>query len=290
MSCARGVNGNTSPKCPICGSTLEVFVVLSRSGQTLYRCQNLSCKAFVNDRIITAVDQETLEAYVTSYGDFRCAGAIRVLRVVERQVPPSMLCDVGCGAGWLLLEATRRGWRCVGIDLSPALLREAQRVCPQAGLVVMDVHRLAFGRPQFGAVCLMDVLEHVPDPLPVLRAVRNMLAPDGVLVVRVPDTDGVIQAIAHILGKYGWQSPLMRLYQAHWIGFNQQALLTALQRSGFAPLQLWRENSTTIALLRKKSWARNIGMRLAFGIVLFAQVLLRRQDEMVVIARPSQRN
>jgi len=92
----------------------------------------------------------------------------------------------------------------------------------------MDVHNLAFGQSRFSAVRLMEVLEHPPNPLPVFRAIRDLAVPDGVLVITVPDMDGLIQLIAQILDRYGWRLSLMRLYQAHCVGPNPRALVIAV--------------------------------------------------------------
>jgi 2-polyprenyl-3-methyl-5-hydroxy-6-metoxy-1,4-benzoquinol methylase len=261
-----------------------LFVALSTE-QTLRRCQNRACRTYVNDRI-TEIPDEVMSDYVSAYEDFRREGANHLLGRVAANKPSRKLLDIGCGAGWLLSEANRRGWRCTGIDSSAYVVNQAKQNCPEAVIEVMDIHDMDFGGERFDLVCMTDVLEHVPEPVKVLHSVRRTLNDDGQLVFRVPETKGLIQSLSHAIGKLGWHAPLARLYRAHHIGFNRKAIDIAIRRSGFRPVLAWRENSTTSAVLGQKAWARKPAVQLIFKVLLFAQTLLSRQDELVMICEP----
>lgn len=92
------------------------------------------------------------------------------------------LLDVGCGSGWLADHFSDY----TGIDSSP----EAIAVGARHGRNVMlaDVNeRLAFGDEEFDAVVLKDVLEHVGDPVELVREVRRVLRPGGRVFASSPD-------------------------------------------------------------------------------------------------------
>ena len=99
------------------------------------------------------------------------------------------LLDFGCGWGHFLAAATVFGFTAVGVDRDAERQEEARK----RGVLVVD--SLAALEEQvselFHAVTLFEVLEHVEEPLELLRALRACLAPGGVLVLEVPDCRGV---------------------------------------------------------------------------------------------------
>jgi SAM-dependent methyltransferase len=96
------------------------------------------------------------------------------------------LLDVGCGGGLFLGMMRERGYRVVGLDFS----REAAAVAwkrQQAPAVCGDLANAPFGAGSFAGIAMFHVLEHVHDPRAYLEAARELLAPEGRLVVQVPN-------------------------------------------------------------------------------------------------------
>jgi len=114
------------------------------------------------------------------------------LYLLGRRSAPERLLDIGSGNGELLAAASRR-WRSAqlaGLDLSESAVAEARRKVPGARFRVCDLIRDA--APELGeaawathAVC-SEVLEHVDDPVALLRNSRNWLVPGCRVVVTVP--------------------------------------------------------------------------------------------------------
>ncbi len=96
--------------------------------------------------------------------------------------------DVGCSDGTFLnVLATTTGLRCVGVDVMAEPLAVAARHRPRPALARVDRWgRLPFPDASFDSVSALDVLEHVPDSAALLREVRRVLRPGGVLVATVP--------------------------------------------------------------------------------------------------------
>lgn len=93
------------------------------------------------------------------------------------------LLDVGCGTGWFLHAAKERGYQVSGFEFSAAL---ARFTAENVGCRVYDSD-LAAVDARFDVVTLFDVIEHVPSPVRTLRAVRDILRPDGLALVFCPN-------------------------------------------------------------------------------------------------------
>lgn len=93
--------------------------------------------------------------------------------------------DVGCGGGILTESMAGRGARVLGIDLAEKLLRVARLHALEsqtAGVTyrAVAVEALADEMPaRFDRVTCMEMLEHVPDPVSVVRACARLVKPGG---------------------------------------------------------------------------------------------------------------
>jgi SAM-dependent methyltransferase len=99
---------------------------------------------------------------------------------------PGPLLDVGCGGGLFLGMMRQLGFRVLGLDLA----REAAAIAWQQQHVpslcaVLDRAPLRPG--SLGGITMFHVLEHLYEPRGYLRAACELLAPDGRLVVQVPN-------------------------------------------------------------------------------------------------------
>lgn len=92
--------------------------------------------------------------------------------------------DVGCGGGILSESMARKGARVSGIDVAPRVLSIAKLHLHESGLDVdyreITVEDQAAETPEaFDVVTCMEMLEHVPDPPSIIRAVHDLLKPGG---------------------------------------------------------------------------------------------------------------
>ncbi|HEX2131985.1 MAG TPA: class I SAM-dependent methyltransferase [Actinophytocola sp.] len=95
--------------------------------------------------------------------------------------PGAVLLDLGCGAGLLAPHVEGKGYRHVGVDLSPTAVRQARAHGVHA--VRGDVLSVPVADGSVDVVAAGEILEHVPDlPRAVAEACR-VLRPGGLLVV-----------------------------------------------------------------------------------------------------------
>lgn len=94
--------------------------------------------------------------------------------------------DAGCGAGRMLGYLAARGVERVdGVDLSPAMIREARAAHPEAVLAVADLAALPFDDAVFrGVLSWYSIIHVAPDDSgAVLRELARVLAPGGVMLL-----------------------------------------------------------------------------------------------------------
>ncbi len=109
----------------------------------------------------------------------------RLAFIAARQpLKGARIADIGCGGGILSEAMARAGAQVTAIDLAPEALDVARLHALESGLTVdyrlVSAEALADQMPgQFDAVTCLEMLEHVPDPLSVLRACAGLLKPGG---------------------------------------------------------------------------------------------------------------
>lgn len=99
---------------------------------------------------------------------------------------PRRTLDVGCGSGQFLRVARKFGWVAEGLEWDP---ETAARARAATGVTVHDGDGLTavpIGRT-YDLILMSHWLEHLEHPLDALQAARSLLAPGGVVVLRVPD-------------------------------------------------------------------------------------------------------
>jgi len=100
--------------------------------------------------------------------------------------PGTRLLDVGCGGGFALLLAARRGATVSGLDATPALLDIAAERVPGAGLTAGDLEdELPFGADAFDVVTAFNAVQYAGDPVAALRGMARVTRPGGLIAVVV---------------------------------------------------------------------------------------------------------
>jgi SAM-dependent methyltransferase len=156
-----------------------------------------------------------------------------ILGELGRRLPMDKrsLLDVGTHVGRMLHLARNAGWQAEGIERNP---RTAAFAAERTGL---PIHRMnimdlaAIGIKD--AVVLTDVLEHIPDPVSVLRQVRSLLKAGGWVAVKVPCGTSQLfkQRLRHWCDTR--HDPGIATNYVHVNHFGARSLATALRRAGF---------------------------------------------------------
>ncbi len=137
------------------------------------------------------------------------------------------LLDVGCSSGALLLSAKKEGIEAEGVE--PAM--RAAETARAAGLTVFvgTVHEARYPRKHFQAVTMMEVIEHLRQPIDVMKEIWNILMPGGILVIGTGNADSWTVAVM----RERWDYFHMERYGGHISFFTPRSLERLAGHCGF---------------------------------------------------------
>jgi SAM-dependent methyltransferase len=147
----------------------------------------------------------------------------RIVKAFPPWIGQGRLLDVGCASGKFLRQMTAVGWMCAGIELDPDAAARAQEVTPD--VFIGDPIDAPFAPESFDLITAFHVLEHLPDPLGVLRRMLAWLAPGGAAIVEVPNVGGVG---GRLFGRY-WSGLDM---PRHLVHFTPATMAALIERAG----------------------------------------------------------
>ena len=140
------------------------------------------------DREEIAKFERLAERWWDPHSEFRPLHQINPLRlrwIDERaRLSGKRVLDVGCGGGILTEAMAALGARVTGIDMGTAPLAVAKLHLKESGHEVEYLKTTAEAlaqerRGMFDVVTCLEMLEHVPDPAPVVRACAELVRPGG---------------------------------------------------------------------------------------------------------------
>lgn len=151
-------------------------------------------------------------------------GGFDLALAVSRHMPEcSVAADLGCGTGNVLQAMLGKAETVIGVDGSPRMLELARRRFASEGervsLRIGDLSHLPLRDGEADFASLNMVLHHIPQPGEVLREIRRVLSPGGLLVL----TDFNSHTDERMRLEYG----------DHWLGFDEEILRGHLARAGF---------------------------------------------------------
>lgn len=239
-----------STRCAICGTagnaherwpatlTDEAFTAETFSARRLpdrvhYRmvtCKNcglLRSDPVVDDAALTELYEEStfdygdeLQSLERTYGE-----ALGRIEARLGDLPRDGIVDIGCGNGFVLDQALGRGWTAVwGVEPSgDAIANASDAVRPHIKKAMMGPGLFEPG--SLSAITLFQVLDHIPDPVPLLEECRRALRPGGVILAWNHNIEAVS---ARVMGE---RSPIVDV--EHTYLYSPDTMRQLFTRAGF---------------------------------------------------------
>ncbi len=240
-------NINSSYSCPVCGENdcREIYDLRDIKSNVssasmipglIVRCRNCGMWYKIQSDINrNEYGEEFANAdYIDSYMASASAHAFfrKVLSGVGiKQNKALRLLDIGTGLGTMIETANEMGFIAEGIDICEPLVEKANA----RGLKVYCTSAEDFDRSDvYDVVTMMDIIEHVSEPVKLLQSVHSMLKSGGEVIVYTPNYRDIMVEFSRLLYRFNLKNPVQIIYGAnHLCFFDDRTLAIALNNSGF---------------------------------------------------------
>ena len=151
----------------------------------------------------------------------------KIERYLDKRAGEIRLLDVGCSSGAFIAAARSLGIEAEGVEPASAPAKTAL----ESGLRVYQglLEDLNLPSASYDVITLFEVLEHLKDPLSLLKECHRILHKGGLLVIRTGNTDSWS---AHCQ-KGRWEYFSIEAHGGHISFFNPASMGRLAERSGF---------------------------------------------------------
>ena len=164
--------------------------------------------------------------------------------------------EIGSGNGWWLKVCQEKGITCTGVEPEKSFVayHEENGLNVFYGFYPNEAVKSEAG---YDFIIFNDVFEHIKDLDDLIAALKQDLAPGGILIINLPMSDGFFYRTAVLLNKFGIKSYLERLWQfyfhsPHMNYFNQKNLKMLLGRHGFNNIADFKLNSVDFKTVKER--------------------------------------
>jgi len=211
----------------------------------------------------------------------------RYKRILRLKKEGSIL-DIGCSDGHFLNKFDTRSWQIAGVEINKNLAKIAQDRLKYASVYSSSIESFKTQK-SFDVITLWHVLEHLKNPIPVLKKIYKLLRKNGLLVIEVPNGGSLHRKI---FGPY-WQ---LLLAPEHLYFWSKIPLINVLETAGFKTVRVsysgifpFSAASSIANYLRAKKWNSNlaIGLSIIFlpFIIIFNFFAFNWRENLLIIAQ-----
>ena len=167
------------------------------------------------------------------YGFFNHDAYSMHTQIVNFVTEKKKILDVGCSEGHLSKNLSSRGCEVVGIELDEESSKKAEKYCKDVFCEDIEFIKLPEEYENyFDFIIFADVLEHLKEPLIVLKRFKKYLKGDGYVLVSLPNVSNWRLRIKFLFGNFEYEEKGL-LDKGHLRFFNAKNAKKLLIDSGF---------------------------------------------------------
>lgn len=105
--------------------------------------------------------------------------------ILKYKLPPARVLELGSAHGGFVYLLRQSGFDATGLEVSPWVVDFARETFG-VPMLLGPIENQQIGAESFDIIVLMDVLEHLPNPLDTMRFCTGLLKKDGIIVIQTP--------------------------------------------------------------------------------------------------------
>lgn len=218
-------------------------------------CRCRSCGLIVQTPGSGPADRERMVQHYSSVDPHEKIAASKmrfydhVLKYLDSKIThyPRRLLDVGCGFGYFLEQAAAFRWETQGVEIVPEAVKSAERRLPGVGVFRGTLEDAMLSSASLDAVTMWDVLCHVEDPAAELAECHRILAPGGIIGIRVRNVSSQLRLL-HCFSRFAglWKRLRIKpLHVFHRYNFTCRSIQQLLMRQGYVNIVIQNSPLTT---------------------------------------------
>lgn len=209
-------------KCKLCGNK-KFDTLYEAEGRRIEKCKKCGLVRTGSDKFVSYEGYHRDADYKKYEADFKNIFNKRFKTLSKYFDEPGKVIEIGASTGTLLSIFQKDGWETLGIEPSKSATQARNK-----GIKILKqpFEKANLTKSSYDLAILNHTLEHVEDPLFVLKKVNHILKPNGLVYVDVPNFGSLAQAIQ----KQYWTALLPHEHIHH---FTKETLFKTLRKANF---------------------------------------------------------
>ena len=142
----------------------------------------------------------------------------------------SRVLEIGSGHGFFLEIMKTNGFDIIGYDISKEKRKYSKKIT-DVPVYDININEKIPADNKFDIVVLFHTLEHITDPITLLKNIKKLLKPKGKILIEVPNSDDFHLKLNKFYKEFYWE-------RAHIHYFNPNKLKYVIHKSGFKNIRI----------------------------------------------------
>ena len=130
-------------------------------------------------------NEHNFDIYTRSQSDLSERNLHWLRTLLKFKSPPGKVMELGCGHGSFVSLLNQSGFDAFGIEMSPWVVEFGKKTF-KVPVFLGPIENLQISPGSLDAIVLMDVLEHLPDPVETIAVCLKLLVPNGIILIQTP--------------------------------------------------------------------------------------------------------
>ena len=156
---------------------------------------------------------------------------IRRYQFIKKIIPKkSRVLEIGSGHGFFLEIMKTNGFDIIGYDISKEKRKYSKKVT-DVPVYDININEKISMDDKFDIVVLFHTLEHITEPITLLKNIKKLLKPKGKILIEVPNSDDFHLKLNKFYKEFYWE-------RAHIHYFSPKILKNVIHKGGFKNIRI----------------------------------------------------